>query len=108
VVSSQKDNNRLYENPPLIEVIAEVHWALKELQIAPKAKVDVYYERFVVEFQKKLLMRNFAYSEELIPSVIPIEILPNQPRKRIRHSENKWPLVQVGARNNHRKHHSSI
>lgn len=96
MVSSQKDNSHLYENPPLIEVIAEVHWALKELQIAPEAKVDVYYERFVVEFQKKLSMQNFAYSEELIPPAIPIEILPNQPRKRIRQSENKWPLVQVG------------
>ena len=96
MVSSQENNSSLFKNPPLIEVIAEVHWMLKKLQIAPDAKVDLYYERFVAEFQNKLTTQNLTHFEELIPSAIPIEILPNQPRKRIRRAEKKWPLVQVG------------
>ena len=96
MASSQENNSHLYKNPPLVEVIAEVHWALNKLQIAPEAKIDVFYERFVTEFQNKLSMRQFTHSQELIPPTIPIEILPHQPRKRIRQAENEWPIVQVG------------
>ncbi len=38
-----------YEKAPLIEVIAEIHWALKQLQIAPFVKIDPDYEKFESE-----------------------------------------------------------
>ncbi len=96
MAASYIHDGSIYENPPLIEVIAEIHWALNELQIAPDAKIDIYYERFAIEVEKIMSMRKFTYSEELIPPAIPIELLPHVPRKRIRQSKNKWPLLQFG------------
>ncbi len=86
----------LYENAPLIEVIAEIHWALKPLQLAPQSKLDPHYDSFIFDFQNYLSKIQLTHIQELIPKNVPLEILPNQPRIRIRSAPNMWPLAQVG------------
>ena len=86
----------LYENAPLIEVIAEIHWALKPLQLDPHSKLDPHYESFIFDFQHYLSKFQFTHIQELIPKDVPIEILPNQPRIRIRSAPDMWPLAQAG------------
>lgn len=86
----------LYERAPLIEVIAEIHWALKPLQLNPQLKLDPHYESFEFDFQNYLSKIQLNHIEELIPKKVPLEILPNQPRIRIRSAPNMWPLAQAG------------
>ena len=40
----------VYENAPLVEVVAEIRWQLKFLASAPNAKIDPYYELFRDDF----------------------------------------------------------
>ena len=86
----------LYENAPLVEVIAEVHWALKELQTAPNSKIDPYYDLFREQFLHYVSERGLINQQELVPSIVPPELFPNQPQLRIRKRTVRWPLAQVG------------
>ena len=86
----------LYEKAPLVEVIAEIHWVLKELQVAPNAKIDPHYEEFEKEFLEFLREDNLCHTQELPPSSVSIELVPHLPRKIIRSQPNDWPLVQLG------------
>ena len=86
----------VYENAPLIEVIAEIHWALKKLETSPDAKIDPYYDLFEKEFLKFLRNLDLVKVQELIPASVPLEILPNQPRLRIWRELGQWPVAQVG------------
>ncbi len=90
------DKDFLYENAPLVEVIAEIHWMLKPLQLDPQAKIDPHYESFITEFRNYLKKIEFIHVQELLPNFVPLEILPNQPRVRIRSAPDQWPLVQAG------------
>ena len=86
----------LYENAPLIEVIAEVHWALKALQTAPSSRIDPYYDLFREQFLHYVSERGLINQQELVPSIVPPELFPNQPQLRIRKRTGRWPLAQVG------------
>lgn len=86
----------IYEKAPLIEVIAEIHWTLKKLGTAPDAKIDPYYDLFKENFLKHTQKMELKTQQELVPNVVPLELLPNQPRLRLRKAENMWPLAQMG------------
>lgn len=86
----------LYENAPLVEVIAELHWSLMTLDSTPDSKIDPHYEAFLEPFLSYATLRELTNREELVPSIVPLELLPNKPRLRLRSAENEWPLVQVG------------
>lgn len=83
----------LYEKAPLVEVIAEIHWALKKIDTAPDAKIDPYYDLFKDEFLAYMKLEDI---QELVPNIVPLEILPNQPRLRLRSAPGQWPLAQLG------------
>ena len=86
----------IYEKAPLVEVIAEVHWALKELGTAPGTKIDPYYDLFrdvFVAYAKEIELSDI---QELVPNAVPLELLPNQPRLRLRSAPGRWPLAQIG------------
>ena len=87
----------LWEKAPLVEVIAEVHWALKKLDSAPPdARIDPYYELFRDEFVEACRAEGFEHSQELMPSIVPLELTADQPRVRIRAKPDSWPLMQIG------------
>ena len=86
----------VYEKAPLVEVIAEIHWALKSLDTAPGAKIDPYYDLFRDAFLAYAKQNELADIQELVPNVVPLELLPNQPRLRLRSAPGRWPLAQVG------------
>ena len=50
----------VYENAPLIEVIAEIHWTLKNLKVPPDLKIDPFYDLFEGEFLKYLGKINYS------------------------------------------------
>jgi uncharacterized protein (TIGR04255 family) len=87
---------RLYKNAGLVEVIAELHWELKGIQIAPGAKVDPFYDLFREKFLGVARAKGFAFQETVVPVEVPLELLPNKPRERVRASEGAWPLYQIG------------
>lgn len=86
----------IYENAPLIEVIAEIHWELKSLQSVPDAKIDRFYDLFKDQFSSLVSELQLTHIEEIIPAVVPLEILPHKPRIRIRKAPSIWPIAQVG------------
>lgn len=88
-----------YEKAPLIEVIAEIHWTLKKLDTAPDARIDPYYDLFrdqFLSYVKDDKNIKLSHVEELVPNIVPLELLPNQPRLRLRSHPGKWPLAQLG------------
>lgn len=86
----------LYEKAPLIEVIAEVHWALKSIDTSPDAELDPYYDHFRDSFVDAAASDGLTHIQELIPSAVPPEIVPHRPQLRFRTKPKMWPLVQIG------------
>ena len=86
----------LYDKAPLVEVIAEIHWALKKLDTAPGAKIDPYYDLFKDAFLAYAKTTGLTDVQDLVPTVVPPELLPNQPRLRLRTAPGRWPLAQLG------------
>jgi uncharacterized protein (TIGR04255 family) len=90
------DRDFLYENAPLIEVIAEVQWEVVPLKVSPGAAVDPHFEAMSEGFKSKVEQRGYGHIERLVPVDVPLEMLPRQPIYRCRVRENEWPLYQVG------------
>ena len=86
----------LYQKAPLIEVIAEIHWSLKNIQTLPNAKVDPYFDLFKENFVQRSKEAGLQILQELIPKGVPAELLPNQAFIRLRPEDGKWPLCQIG------------
>ena len=66
----------VYEKAPLIEVIAEIHWSLKKLDTAPDARIDPYYDLFKDGFLDYARNMDLGHTEELVPDIVPLELLP--------------------------------
>ncbi|GGC05256.1 hypothetical protein GCM10011363_22480 [Marivita lacus] len=85
----------VYEKPPLVEVILEIHWALKPLGSAPNAAIDPYYDLFRESFLEAVSVE-LPVVEQLVPSEIPVEFVSDQPHLRLRPKKSGWPLIQIG------------
>ena len=85
----------LYANPPLIEVIAEVRWRIQELSGTGNA-IDPHYDVFSKDFIEASRKAGYSVSERLIPEQIPLEFLPYKVIQRIRREHASWPLAQIG------------
>ena len=86
----------VYENAPLIEVIAEIHWATSQLTLHSKLKSDPHYKQFEQGFENYLSDLEFSDVHEMFPSDIPLELTAYRPRKRFRKAPGQWPLAQIG------------
>lgn len=86
----------LYENAPLIEVIAEVRWEVVPVATAPEAAIDPNFEATSSAFIEKCKHRGFVLIERLVPPDMPLELVPRRPVYRIRKEKNEWPLYQIG------------
>lgn len=81
------------KNPPLIEVILEVRWELKES--TPIGKRDPHYQFLLGVFHEKT-KEEYPYHEELPTSRVPDEVTGGVVKHRFRTGENDWPLIQIG------------
>ncbi len=86
----------VYENAPLREVIAEVHWALTDLGVTPSTKIDPYYDLFRDQFLDFAARNGLTQRQEIVPAIVPAAVLPCQPHLRIRTGAERWPLSQIG------------
>ena len=85
----------VYERAPLIEVILEIHWALKPLGSAPNAAIDPYYDLFCEAFIENC-KAELPIIQRLVPAEIPAEFVSDQPHLRLRPKKDGWPLIQIG------------
>lgn len=83
-----------FKKPPLIEVIVEVRWKLKE-GTHPDTKIDPHYKLLPGKFSDNMI-GPYPYHEELPQASIPDEISPYMVKHRFRHQKDEWPLVQLG------------
>ncbi|MHC2792589.1 uncharacterized protein (TIGR04255 family) [Mesorhizobium jarvisii] len=86
----------LYEHAPLTEVIAEIHWALTPLKMAPGAAIDPFYPILEDRFTEQLAKGGFVHIETRIPDEVPREMLPHAVVRLFRTSPNTWPVYQIG------------
>ncbi len=86
----------IYPNPPLVEVIADLKWALSKSESMPGMDVDLQFKEFQEQFIQWGKTKGFAHLEILIPEIVPRELLAHQPTLRMRKNENTWPLFQLG------------
>lgn len=85
-----------YANPPLVEVVVEIHWRITPLQAGPGMAIDPHYAAFAPAMADRLKDAGFVISEELKPAPLPIEFFGNVVATRHRKSPNAWPVIQVG------------
>lgn len=86
----------IYENAPLIEVIAEVRWVLIPLRAIPGAQVDPHFGAFTQEFARAVKLGGYIFDEMIIPPNVPLELFAGQPVRRFRRKPGGWPLFQIG------------
>jgi uncharacterized protein (TIGR04255 family) len=86
----------VYENAPLIEVIAEIRWNLVALASMPGAAVDPMFGRASGRFTDAVGKLGYTHVERLIPPEVPQEVVAYQPVLRHRREANRWPLFQIG------------
>lgn len=93
-MSEQEDY--IYEDAPLVEVIAEVRWQLLPIASLPGAEIDPHFERGHSKVGAALAKHGFTHSERIVPSDVPYEFLAGKPIFRYRRAPDLWPLVQLG------------
>jgi uncharacterized protein (TIGR04255 family) len=91
-----KERDFLYDNPPLAEVIAEIHWELVPLKSVPGGGVDPSFEPFSGAINGIFADNGYTHIERMIPDQVPLEFLAHKVVSRFRTSANKWPLFQIG------------
>lgn len=89
-------NSFLYQNAPLVELIAEIHWKIPQVKSIPGAYLDPYFEIIREKFDEWARERELGKVETLIPKDFPSELLPNKPHHRFRRGPDRWPLYQLG------------
>lgn len=90
------EQDYLYENAPLIEVIAEVFWSLLPLTALPGAAIDPHFPSFSEQFRQLAHARGYVSVERTIPEGMPLELIGGQPVFRFRTKPGSWPLYQIG------------
>lgn len=76
-------------NAPLLEVVFELRWKITN-------KLDLDKCQYVHGDLYSLLKSEYPHRESLLPSVIPADVLINNPVHRFRKAKNDYPLFQVG------------
>ena len=76
-------------NAPLLEVIFELRWQIKE-----KEELNKY--QFLIGDLYSSIKENYPSRESLVPPQVPTDILINNPFHRFRKGKNEYPLVQIG------------
>ncbi len=90
------NDDYVYATPPLVEVIAEVHWEIQKIASIPGGGVDPFYSACLDALRTGAHFSEFRHEEHLVPDHVPIEFFSNQPLVRFRKHANSWPLYQLG------------
>ena len=93
-MSDQEDY--VYEDAPLVEVLAELRWQLLPIASMPGAEIDPHFERGHPKVQEALAENGFSHVERLVPNDVPFEVVAGSPIFRYRLAPDRWPLVQLG------------
>lgn len=91
-----KMSDYVYPNPPLVEVIAEIHWEIQTISSIPNAAIDPFYSKCLEKLRAHQNLAGYRYEEKLVPDGIPIELLGDKPLIRFRPTATSWPLFQLG------------
>ncbi|RVC75352.1 TIGR04255 family protein [Mesorhizobium sp. M4A.F.Ca.ET.022.05.2.1] len=91
-----KPRELLYEHAPLTEVIAEIHWALTPLQMAPGAAIDPFYSLLEDRLTSQLAQSGYVHIETRVPDEVPREMLAHAVVRLFRTSPSTWPVYQIG------------
>jgi uncharacterized protein (TIGR04255 family) len=86
----------IYPKPPLVEVIADLKWALAPSGLMPGAGIDPQWQSFQKKFVDWGSGKGFTNFETLVPDAVPRELLAYQPIQRARKTPGGWPLFQLG------------
>lgn len=86
----------IYENAPLVEVIAELRWHLLPIESMPGAEIDPIYDRALPKVRDALAGMGLKHVDQLVPEHVPQEMIAGLPAFRFRPAANRWPLVQLG------------
>jgi len=76
-------------NAPLIEVIFELRWQIKQ-------KSDLTKYQYLIGDLYSSIKEDYPIRESLAPPEVPADILINNPVHRFRRDKNQYPLIQVG------------
>jgi len=76
-------------NAPLLEVVFELRWSVKDKSDLMDA--EYLYGDLFAEIKNK-----YPHRERILPIEIPVEITINKPVYRYRANQNGYPLVQIG------------
>ena len=85
-----------FSNPPLVEVVVELRWAIQPLQSMPGAAIDPHFAAFQTAFSAALTGQGFGDPQSLKPDNVPIEFCGHIVTKRYRQRPNAWPAIQIG------------
>lgn len=85
-----------YQNAPLVEMVAELRWALTPLKVVPNGAIDPFYNSILTSLTKQLANRGYAVVQSRVPREVPIELIPHQVTTQFRTAPNAWPLFQLG------------
>ena len=78
-----------FKNPPLLEAIFELRWALDDNN--DFNKIQFLFEDLYSRFSKE-----YPFRENIVDATIPLPVLNGQPVRRFRKAENAYPLIQIG------------
>jgi uncharacterized protein (TIGR04255 family) len=84
------------KNAPLVEVVAEVRWSLKNVLAGPGTAIDPFFDIFKRQFGAWAEREGWSYIEQMVPDQMPAELLPHKPHFRFREGKDSYPLFQIG------------
>jgi uncharacterized protein (TIGR04255 family) len=90
----QMKQSQPLESPPLVEVILEVRWQLREGD-HPSVRRDPHYSLVVGKLHAKI-SDDYPFHEQLPAAMVPDEISAYTVKHRFRVAKGQWPLVQIG------------
>ncbi len=86
-------SERQLKNPPIVEALLEVKWALKSSD--GMQPIDPNYQLLLGSFWQ-LVKGSYPYHERLPAATIPDEVTGPVVKHRFRTKKGEWPLLQLG------------
>ena len=86
----------VFDNAPLVEVIAELRWQTVPISTVPGGSVDPFFDSTLNALRAELSALGLQFEELVVPAEIPKELLTGKATNRFRSGPNQWPLFQIG------------
>ncbi len=86
----------VFDNAPLVEVIAELRWQTVPIATVPGGSVDPFFDPTLNALRAEVAKLGLVFEELVVPAEIPKELLTGKATNRFRSGQNRWPLLQIG------------